>query len=915
LREDLIDSAADLHHVMIGTKLAHYEITGHLGSGGMGDVYQAIDAKLGRSVAIKFLPEAFSHDNEHVARFEREAHVLASLNHTNIAAIHGLEESGGRKFLVMELVSGETLAERIRRGPIAVNEALEIAKQIAEGLGAAHEKSITHRDLKPANVKITPDGTIKVLDFGLAKVAGGYTTLADLTNSPTLTIGGTEHGIILGTPAYMSPEQARGLAIDRRTDIWAFGCVLYEMLTGRSAFAGETVSDTIVAILEREPDWNLLPDATLPTVRRLLHRCLKKEPRQRLQDVADVRFEIEDMLATPASGESAEPGLARSVIGPASSRASPRAFLWPATTFALTIAVIALATLALRRPAADLRPLRLSIVPPAGTTFTPKDVSATPNFALSPDGTRLAFVASAPGARPQLWVQQLESAVAQPLPGTDDATGPFWAPDSRSLAFYARGKLKKVTLGGAVPQDLTDVAVDVTSGAWNADGIIVFGGATGNGLFRMSAEGGRVVPVTKLDATRREVSHKWPQFLPDGRRFIFYVRSTTAANSGVYVGSIDSDGKTQILRSTSNAVYAHSGHLLFEEAGNLMVQAFDANAAVLSGQASAFGDHVSWGPGPNYLALSMGTDGTMAYWNGHAGTTELLWFDRNGRPLGKLGSAKPYQSPALSPTAKSLLIAEMITPGRTELWNVDLSSGVPSRLTFPVGLFSYARFGIWSPDGKDIVYSSIDTNGPHVYQKAISGADQESVLLELPPYQAVFPEDWSRDGRWLVYNVTAKMGVDIWAFDFTNRKSRPILEEPSSQLQPRLSPDSRWLAYASDESGDWEVYVRPFPEGRGKWLVSTAGGSQPLWRGDGKELFYVAADDRLVAVPIRGTDTFEAGVSQSLFTTRIPAVLAPYRTNYAVSPDGQRFLINSVTPDATPSAITIAVNWQERWKK
>jgi hypothetical protein len=899
---------------MIGTKLAHYEITGHLGSGGMGEVYQAIDSKLGRSVAIKFLPEAFSHDSERVSRFEREARVLASLNHTNIAAIHGLEESGGRKFLVMELVSGETLAERIRRGPIAVNEALEIAKQIAEGLGAAHEKSITHRDLKPANVKITPDGTIKVLDFGLAKAARGDATLADLTNSPT-TIGGTEHGIILGTPAYMSPEQARGLAIDRRTDIWAFGCVLYEMLTGRSAFAGETVSDTIVAILEREPDWNRLPDATLPAVRRLLHRCLKKEPRQRLQDVADVRFEIEDMLTTPASGESMGPGLARSVIGPASSRASPRAFLWPATTFALAIAVIALATLALRRPAADLRPLRLSIVPPAGTTFTPKDISATPHFAVSPDGTRLAFVASAPGARPQLWVQQLESAVAQPLPGTDDATGPFWALDNRSLAFYARGKLKKVSLSGGVPQDLADVAVDVNSGTWNADGIIVFGGATGDGLFRVSAEGGPVVPVTKLDATRGEVGHRWPQFLPDGRRFILYVQSTIAANTGVYVTSIDSGEKTQILPSTANAVYARSGHLLFEQAGNLMVQPFDAKVGVLTGQASAFGDRVWSGPGPRYLALSIGADGTMAYWNGQAGMTELLWFDRDGRPLAKIGSPKPYQSPALSPDAKNLLISEQITSSRAELSNVDLSSGVFSRLTFPVGAFSFARFGIWSPDGKDIVYSSIDTDGPHVYQKAASGAGQESVLLGPSPHQAVFPEDWSRDGRWLIYTVTAKGGTDIWAFNFADRKARPILEEPSRQMQARLSPDSRWLAYASDESGDWEVYVLPFPEGRSKRLVSTGGGSQPLWRGDGKELFYVAAGDRLVAVPIRGTDTFEAGVSQPLFATRIPAVLAPYRTNYAVSQDGQRFLVNSVTPEAAPSAITIAVNWQERWKK
>jgi eukaryotic-like serine/threonine-protein kinase len=571
-------------------------------------------------------------------------------------------------------------------------------------------------------------------------------------------------------------------------------------------------------------------------------------------------------------------------------------------------------TQALRRPSSNLRPLRLSIVPPAGTTFTSMDISGMPHFAVSPDGSRIAFVASVPGARPQLWVQQLESGAAQSLPGTDDATGPFWAPDSRSLAFYARGKLKKVSLDGTVPQDLADVAVDVTSGAWNPDGIIVSRAAAGDGLFRISAEGGAVTPATKLDEARGEVTHGWPQFLPDGRRFIFYVRSNIQANSGVYVGSLDSGETKQILPSIVNAVYAPSGHLLFEQAGNLMIQAFDAAAGLLRGQPSAFGDRVSSFPGPGYLSLSIGADGTMAYWNGQAGTTELLWFDRNGRPLGKSGSSKRYQSPALSPDARSLLITEQISPARTDLWNIDLSSGVPSRLTFPIGAFSFGRFGIWSPDGKEIVYSSIDTDGFGLYQMASSGADQKQLSLGSSASYAGFPEDWSHDGRWLVYNVVAKTAWDIWAFNFEERKSRPIVEEPFSQLQARLSPDGRWLAYASDESGDWEVYVKPFPEGRSKRLVSSGGGSQPLWRGDSKELFYVAADDRLVAVPIRGTDTFEVGVSQPLFATRIPAVLAPYRTNYAVSSDGQRFLVNSLTPEAAPAAITIAVNWQEKWK-
>jgi Tol biopolymer transport system component len=544
-------------------------------------------------------------------------------------------------------------------------------------------------------------------------------------------------------------------------------------------------------------------------------------------------------------------------------------------------------------------------------TFTPKDISGMPDFAVSPDGSRLAFVASGPGARGQLWVQELASAAAQPLPGTTDATGPFWAPDNRSLAFYAQGKLKKVSLGGAAPQDLADVVVPVNSGAWGKDGTILFGGLQGavGGLFRISAEGGQPVPVTNVDASRGEVAHVWPQFLPDGRRFIFYVRSAISENGGVYLGSIDSGGKTQILRSTANAAYASPGYLLFELSGNLMVQPFDANAGVLSGQASALGDRVSSLPAPGYLGVSIGADGTMAYWNGQPPTTELQWFERNGRPLGQLSPRKAYQSPALSPDARKVLVGEQVGSNR-ELSNIDVSSGVTTRVTLPGVGAAMAGFGIWSPDGKDLVYSTIDAAGLHIQQRAASGIGQQTELLGPP---ALFPEDWSRDGRWLLYSVIpGKTASDIWAFNVAERKPRPIVEEPATQVQARLSPDSRWLAYTSDESGDWEVYVQPFPDGQGKWQVSTGGGSQPLWRGDSKELFYIAADNRLVAVPIAGTQTFEVGVSQPLFATRIPPVLAPWRTNYAVSSDGQRFLVNSVVPEATPNVITIAVNWQKR---
>jgi Tol biopolymer transport system component len=903
---------------MIGQSVGPYQVLSKLGEGGMGEVYRARDLKLNREVAMKVLPEAFTRNPDRLSRFKREAQVLASLNHPNIAAIYGFEESSASadsrqsavQALVLELVEGPTLADRIAQRPVPELEALRIAKQIAEALEAAHEQGIVHRDLKPANIKVRPDDTVKVLDFGLAKIAAADSG-PDLSLSPTMTSGATRDGVILGTAAYMSPEQARGKPLDKRTDIWSFGCVLYEMLTGRSAFAGETVSDTIVAVLEREPDWSLLPDATLPAVRWLLQRCLEKDRRRRLHDVADVRIEIEDTLTPSASGSLARPALASSAAGSASAGARRRERLWAAAAAALAIAVVVLAALAMGRRAAPPRLLRLSVVPPVGTTFTPKDFSGMPLFAMSPDGNRLAFVASAPGGPPLLWVQQLDSGAAQPLAGTDGATTPFWAPDSQRLAFFARGRLKKVSLGGAAPQDLAEAGA-YSSGAWNASEIIVF--ASTGPLVRVSSEGGPVEPVTNVDVSRGEFVHGWPQFLPDGRRFIFHVASVTAGNRGTYVGSLDSVEKTQILSSNVNAVYAPSGHLLFDRAGTLMVQPFDTKVGKLTGQASAFGDRVMAGPGPSYLALSIGADGTMAYWDGPPATTELMWFDRDGRPLGRIRPPGQYMSLALSPRDSALLITDHVTPARNELSKIELTSGVSTRLTFPAGEFSFGRFGTWSPDGKNVVYVSIEADGTHTYQIDANGSDQRPFPLTPP---ALFPEEWSRE--WFVYEtILGRTLVDIWALDLADRKSRPIVEEPYNQLQARLSPDGRWLAYASDDSGSWEVYVRPFPDARGtKWLVSTStkGGSQPVWRSNGKELFYVAADNRLVAVPIVGTGTVAFGVSQPLFDTRLPPVIAPWRTNYAVSSDGQKFLLNSVLPDAAPAPITIAVNQQEKWKK
>ena len=881
-----------------GTQFGPYRIEASLGAGGMGEVFRARDTRLERDVAIKVLPASFALDPDRLQRFEREARLLAAFNHPTIGAIYGVEQINGIHGLILELVEGPTLAQRLSAAPLQVNEALRIARQIADALEAAHEKGIIHRDLKPANIKVSATGAVKVLDFGLGKSFALEPGGVDQSQLPTA----TQAGMILGTPAYMSPEQARGRLLDKRSDIWSFGCVLYAMLAGRIPFAGDTVSDSIAAVLERQPDWEALPESTTAGIRRLLRLCLEKDPNRRLHDIADARIEIDEALAEPASKVSP--------ASPASRSASPRLLFRMGAT--LTLAVIVLSILVLRRQPADVRALRLSVVPPAGTTFTARDLTAAPQFALSPDGSRIAFVATPRGQPPRLWVQELESGAAQPLQGTENASGPFWAPDSRRLAFFAHGKLKKVSLGGGLPQDLADVAIDVSTGAWNTGGTILLPDARGDGLFRISENGGPLKMATELDLARGETSHRWPQFLPGGRRFIFYVRSSTPENGGVYLGTLDSNTKTQVLRSGTNAVYADPGRLVFEQSGNLMVQDFDAETGALSGQPSALGDKVSALEAPSYLPLSIGKDGTMAYWNGQAPSTELQWFDRSGRPLGRLGTAERYQSPALSPDGKRLLVTERVTPNRHEIWSIDVSSGIASRLTFSPGR---TRFAIWSPDGRDIVYSTFEEGSFRLVKKAASGAGRESVIFKPASFGTTMPEDWSRDGRWLIYNVTSKTGWDIWALDVAaDSKVRPILEIPANQLQARLSPDGRWLAYASDESGSFEVYVQAFLS-QGRWLVSTDGGSQPLWRGDGRELYYIASDGRLIAVPIGGGPTFEAGSRRPLFQTRVGAMLAPFRTNYAVFSDGQRFLINNVSPQMAQDAITIAINWQAGLKR
>ena len=879
---------------MIGTKLAHYQITAHLGSGGMGDVYQATDGKLGRSVAIKLLPEAFARDAERAARFEREARVLASLNHPNIAAIHGLEESEGRKFLVMELVPGETLAERIRRGPIPIDEALGIAKQIAEALEAAHdsEKAIIHRDLKPANVKITPEGKVKVLDFGLAKAYEPASATPDLSNSPTLSMAATNAGVILGTAAYMSPEQAKGRPVDRHTDIFAFGAVLYEMLTGRPAFEGDDLTEILGRVVTADPDWNRLPEKTPRAIQRLLRRALKKDPRQRLGDIRDARLEIEDALNEPAA--------TATVTLPA--RGSRPA--WTAFAAALLVAVV------LTIPA--LRYLRQTPPPETRVEIVTPATSDPISFALSPDGRQIVFVASGDGAS-RLWLRSLATTGAQPLAGTEGAVYPFWSPDSRSVGFFAGGSLKRLDIGGGAPQTLATVNVP-RGGTWNADGVILFPLAPTSPLFRVPATGGEAVAVTKLD---RQTSHRFPSFLPDGRQFLFYAPGATET-AGIYLGSLDSAETRRLTAADTAGFYLPSGiagWLLWVRAGTLVAQRLDLEGKALTGDPVTLADPVAFDAG-SAGAVSVSAAGLVAYRAGESNRRQLAWFDRSGKALGALGAPDEngLNSPSVSPDGRRVAVNRTVQ-GNTDIWLLDGTR--MSRFTFDAAT---DRWPIWSPDGSRIAFGSNRKGHRDLYQKPSGGAGAEELLVESP--QDKTTSDWSADGRFMLYHsADPQTARDIWVLPMENDRKPWVFLKSFDERFGQFSPDGRWVAYTSNESGRNEIYIRPFAApaatgpaanpAAGQWQVSTAGGIFPTWRSDGRELYYIGPNGEMMAAPIAATaTTLEPVAPVALFPTRIfgGGVDNGQGWQYDLTPDG-RLLINTVLDDDS-SPITLIQNWK-----
>ncbi|MBI3666286.1 MAG: serine/threonine-protein kinase [Acidobacteria bacterium] len=892
-----------------GTRLGPYEILAPLGAGGMGEVYRARDTRLGRDVALKVLPDLFSGDAERMARFSREAQLLASLNHPNIAILHGLEESGGVRALVMELVEGPTLAERIREGPIAIDEALPIGKQIAEALEAAHEKGIIHRDLKPANIKIKRDGAVKVLDFGLAKALECEASQADASHSPTISLGPTRAGVILGTAAYMSPEQAKGKSVDRRADIWAFGVVLYEMLAGKQIYSGETAPETLASVMKDEPNWNALPANTPAAIRKLLRR---------LRDIGEARITIEEAI----SGEGAE----EAAVLPAAPTDRPGGLSYLVAIAVLLATTLALAFIHFREAPIEQAAMRFTVSPPEKATF------ADP-FAISPDGRRLALVVNAPGGNQSIWIRRLDSLDAQPLPGTEGANHPFWSPDSRFIGFFAQGKLKKIEASSGPALTLCDASAGLR-GTWSRDGVIVFPDATGV-LHRVSAEGGASTPITTLDQSRQEDGHVWPHFLPDGRHFLYYAASAAnRQNEHIYAGSLDSKDRRRLVASNWMPAYApagdgRGGYLLFVREGTLMAQRFNPDRLELSGEPFPVVERVT-DPDPNSTAFySVSANGVLAHWTSGATNAQLVWFDRGGKRLGTVG-APGDAIPSLSPDQKRVAV-QRGPSANTDIWLLDLARSTASRFTFDPAV---DEAPIWSPDGSRIVFdSNRDSNVANLYQKASSGVGNEELLLKSG--ESKYPCDWSSDGRFIVYtSFNAKTGYDLWVLPMEgDRKPFPFLQTQFFEGDGRFSPDGQWMAYLSNESGRMEVYVQPFnprpggpaegaPSGPGgKWQVSTAGGWWPSWRRDGKELFYIAppfsADGKLMAVDVKAVATksraaFEAGVPKALFDTRIPNIPIP---PYAAAPDGRRFLVNTTAGEEKARSLTVAINWQAGLKR
>jgi Tol biopolymer transport system component/predicted Ser/Thr protein kinase len=882
----LIDGAASLEP---GQCLGPYRIECFLAAGGMGQVYRATDTRLNREVAIKVSAARFSE------RFAREARVIASLNHPNICQLYDV----GANYLVMELVEGPTLADRIRKGALPLEDALTIARQIAEALEAAHAKGVVHRDLKPGNVKVTPDVVVKVLDFGLAKAAEEPMATANDSDSPTQTISATRAGVILGTAAYMSPEQARGAAVDKRADIWAFGCVVYEMLSGKRPFQGETTTDILSAVLKEEPDWTGIP----ARIQHLLGRCLVKDPKRRLRDIGDAMTLVE---------------------APAVKSSDHRAMPWAlATAFAIAVAVISFVHFRERAP--ESAAMRFQISMPENVSPTAAGV-----FAVSPDGRKLVFAGSSTEST-RLWVRSLDSLEAHPLPANLSANPPlfFWSPDSRFIAYWSEEKLRRVDLEGGPPQTICDWPTQTMGGSWNREGVILFG--TSSGIMRVSAEGGTPVPVTT--PMLPEESQGYPSFVEDGKRFFYLRRSTSLKEDGVYVGSLDvkpAEQSSKFLLATSRspvfvpATSQGGPQVLFERKGALFVQGIDARTLGLVGTPIVIADQVDVSvANTTFGRFSASANGILIYkTGGRGGFRQLTWFDRHGKVLGTPGEPGPYGALKVSPDGTRAAI-QQYSGDRTnaDIWIMDLRSGTETRLTFdPAGSYQ----PVWSPDGTQVAYQSRRGGFMGIYKKAANGAGSEELIAKIDKPLSL--TDWSRDGRYLLYMAPdPKTKMDVWVLPLEgDRKPFPALLGEANEMAGYLSPDDRFLAYRSDETGRNELYVQTFDPkagsrsgGAGKWIVSKGSAGMARWRSDGKELLYLSNQGDVMAVPVSSDPVFQPGPPELLFRVPVAAFAASPNPGGIMdaTTDNQKLLVEVPVAENARGEFTVVVNWPTALKR